>query len=332
MTVAHPASIFSGRELTHSERVQVAILIGVAAGLVAALAYPLIPEHGARDLMWPLRGARQVMEGINPYKVPPVPNAPEAGFWFMFPMTAVLMVAPLAWLKATIAGVVFAALTSGFLAFALSRTGGLSRFWLFLSPPYLLAVVLGQWSPVMVAAALTGPTVAWLLTAKPVGLALFLWRPSWRGAFLAGLFLALTLAVLPTWPVDWIRNALTVPRHPIPLLAPWGALVLVALLRWRSRDARLVLTMSVLPQHVYFYDQLPLYLTAHTGRRVALLTACGWLAWALTKAACSTPEYCGPEAVQWVMLLQYLPAAVMVAIPDHVLRGTLEQVPEAVPR
>jgi hypothetical protein len=308
------ASIFSGRDLARSERVQIAVLIGVAAGLVAWLSYPIIPEHGARDLMWPLRGARQIVAGINPYSVPPV-DRPEETFWFMFPMTAVLLVMPLAWLKSTVAGVVFVTLTSGWLAYALTRSGGLSRCWLFLSPGYLLAVVLGQWSPLLIAAALTGPVWAWLLTAKPIGFALFLWRPTWRGVAVCVAFLALTLAVLPSWPLDWIRNAQLVPRHPAPFLAPWGALVLVALLRWRSQDARLVVTMAALPQHLYFYDQLPLYLVARTGWRMALLAALGWVGWGLTKATCATPEYCGPEAVQWVMLLQFVPAALMVAFP-----------------
>jgi hypothetical protein len=306
-------SIFSGRELTISERVQIAVLVGVAAGLIALFSYPFVPEHGARDLMWPLRGARQILAGVNPYSVPPV-DAPEQNFWLMFPLTSVLLVMPLAWMKSTIAGALFVSLSSAWLAFVLSKSGGLSRFWLFLSPPYLLAVVLGQWSPFLVAVALSGPGWAWLLTAKQIGLPLFLWRPTWQGALACAMFLALTLAVLPSWPADWIRNALSVPRHPVPLLAPWGVFVLVALWRWRSPDARLVLTMAVIPQHVYFYDQLPLYLVAHTGQRVALLAALGWVGWALTKAACATPEYCGPEAVRWVMLLQYVPAALMVAL------------------
>jgi hypothetical protein len=295
--------------------VQIAVLIGAAAGLIAWLVYPIIPAHGARDLMWPLRGAQQVAAGVNPYSVPPV-DQPEANFWFMFPLTAVTLVFPLAWMKATVAGALFVSVASGWLAFALTRHGGLSRCWLFLSPPYLLALVLGQWSPLLVAAALTGAAWAWVLTAKPIGLSLFLWRPTWRGALLCALFLVLTLAILPTWPLDWIRNTQLLPRHPLPLLAPWGALVLVALLRWRSPDARLVLTMAAIPQHLYFYDQLPLYLVARSGRRVAGLAVCGWAAWGLTKAACATPEYCGPEAVQWVMLLQYVPAALMVALPQ----------------
>jgi hypothetical protein len=315
-TAATAASIFSGRELSTSERIQIAILIGAAAGCVAWLSYPIIPHHEARDFMWPLRGAREILAGINPYSIPPT-TAPEQYYWFMFPVTAVVLAMPFAWMKATVAGTVFVMLTSVWLAFALTRTGGLSRCWLFLSPPYLLAVVLGQWSPLLIAVALSSPVWAWLLTAKPIGFALFLWRPTWRGALLCAAFLLVTLAVLPTWPVEWMRNALTVPRHPLPLLAPWGALALVALLRWRSAEARLVLTMAALPQHLYFYDQLPLYLAPRTGRRVALLSACGWVAWGLTKASCATPEYCGPEAIQWVMLLQYVPAALMVALPTR---------------
>ena len=44
-------------------------------------------------------------------------------------------------------------------------------------------------------------------------------------------------------------------------------LLLLAALRWRTEDGRLLLVMSVIPQSMYFYDQLALGLLARTFRQ-----------------------------------------------------------------
>ena len=236
---------------------------------------------------------------------------PPNDHWFMYPLTAPLAVLPLAWLPAQLAGALFSGLGAGLLAFVLSRTGGLHSLLMFLSPSVGFAVVLGQWSPLLVAAALFAP-LSWALTCKPtIGLPLFLYKPTWHMAVVCTAFLLVSLAIQPTWPLDWWRNSQLLERHYVPALKPFGFLCIFALLRWRRPEARLVAGMSLVPQNLYFYDQVPLFLAATTVRRTILLLILSWCAWWGARIGCETPQFCGVEAEPWVILLMYVPATAM---------------------
>jgi len=314
-------SIFSGRELTRGERIAVAMPIAAAAAIAAWLAFQRVPEMIARDFTYPWWGARAVLEGQNPYdSIRPV-GPPPNDLWFMYPLTAPLAVLPLAFLPAQVAGALFSGLSAGILAFVLSAKGGLRSFLMFLSPSFGFAIVLGQWSPLLVAAALAWP-LSWALVCKPtIGLPLFLYRPSWRAAIICGGFLLVTLVVQPTWPLDWWRNSQRLEGHFIPLLRPFGFVGVMALLRWRRPEGRLVGGMTVVPQNLYFYDQLPLFLAAATARRMLLLILLSWIAWWTGRIGCVTPRFCGPESELWVVLLMYVPATWMALFaPDEAPR------------
>jgi hypothetical protein len=63
------------------------------------------------------------------------------------------------------------------------------------------------------------------------------------------------------------------------LVLPFGPLIVLALLRWKNREAWLLILMAVMPQRMV-YDQIPLLLTARTPRQLLLLVECSW-AWIL---------------------------------------------------
>ena len=71
------------------------------------------------------------------------------------------------------------------------------------------------------------------LFAPEHGLAVTAARPTWVGVLGGGLLLVVTLLIQPNWPSEWLRNLHSMPAHPAPLFVPGGALLLVALLRWR---------------------------------------------------------------------------------------------------
>jgi hypothetical protein len=302
--------LFSGRPLTQRERVAIAILIGVASGLAAAIAFAMRPELEARDFTYWWRGARELMAGRNPYETIRPTGVYPYESWFMYPLTAPLATLPLAWLRAPIAGALFVSLGAGLLTWVLSHQG-MGRLWILLSAPFGMAVVLGQWAPLLVAAAFITP-LAWLLTCKPIGLALFVMRPSWRAVALCAALVAVTFVVQPTWLMDWVRNARTVTGHGAPVLHPLGAIALLALLRWRQPEGRLVGAMALIPQNLYFYDQLPLLLVARSGRSALAFAVLSWVAWGLTSLRCDNTYFCGKEAELPVLTLLYLPATLVV--------------------
>jgi len=303
-----PTSIFSGRPLERRERAALAVLIGVAAGLAAALAFLRVPEMLARDFTYPWWGARALLDGQNPYEVIRPRGPAPYDMWFMYPLTAAMAVTPLALLPAPVAGILFTALGAAAFTYVITANG-LGRAWVLLSPSFGLAVVLAQWTPLLVAAAFATP-LAWALACKPtIGAALFAYRPRVRTAVIVASFVALAFIVQPDWLAEWLRTARTVGGHPAPAFRPLGALALLALLRWRRPEARLVAVLALVPQNLYFYDQLPLWLAARNGRQALLLTVTCWVAAVIVHAQCPVPGSCGAEGERWVILLLYLPAA-----------------------
>jgi hypothetical protein len=122
------------------------------------------------------------------------------------------------------------------------------------------------------AAALVVAPLAILFVAKPtVGAAVFFARPS-RWAFIgAAVFGGIAFLVQPGWVAEWFdairrNNAHWAPTTPYraPVTFIGGPLVLLALLRWRRADARLVAAMVCVPQTLVLYDVVPLFLVPRT--------------------------------------------------------------------
>lgn len=308
-------SIFAGRLLTRRERLAIALIIGMAAGMAAYLAFLQRPEMLARDFTYPWRGGAALLAGQNPYEVIRPTGPPPYDHPFMYPLTAAIVAAPFALLPVQLAGVLFVVL--GMVGLVYLRTDrGLGWCWTLLSVPACLAVVLAQWAPWLMAGSVH-PALGWTLACKPtLGLALFAYRPSWRTAAGAGALTALAFLVDPGWLPQWIAAARTVEGHPAPVTHPAGLLAAAALLRWRHAEARLVGVMALVPQNPYFYDQLPLWLVARTPTQALGLTVLSWVAWLGTKASCGGQPFCGPAAEPWVLGLLYVPAAALALLQD----------------
>jgi hypothetical protein len=313
---SRPQSIFSGRPLDRTERAVVAVLVGVASCVVAWAFTHGNPATLGKDFTYPWRAARALLAGQNPYDVIlPHGGYPTEGY-FPYPLPAAFPAIPFAWLPVRVAAGVFFGCTAALFTYAFVRDG-LWRLWACASMAYWLSMGVVNWSPLLVAGALL-PAFGWVLALKPtIGLALFAYRPS-RAAFIGGLVVVLlSLAVVPRWPIDWLFLTGYVTAHHAPITRPWGWLPLLALLRWRRPEARLVAVMSLIPQNIYFYDQLALWLIPWNALTTLFLSAASWIAALLTVRSCSS-TYCGPDAEQWVLLLIYAPATLMaLARPAH---------------
>lgn len=286
-----------------------AVAVAVIAGLLAFTLH-------AREGFWPdyvfaWQGARHLLAGRDPYAALPGGLAAPFEWPLLYPLPTLLAAAPFSALALPVASALTMALSAGLLAWGLARDGW-DALWLLASAPFVMAVNLGQWSALVVAGALL-PSLGFLATLKPnIGLALFVWRPDWRIAAGAVVVLAASLVVLPAWPVEWWRHVRTLEAHPIPLASGRGAglFLLLAALRWRTAEGRLVLAMACVPQLLFFADQLPLLLVARTPRERRLLVASGlvafvaWFAWTIQRPA----EAYVPAAEWFVLLGCFAPA------------------------
>jgi hypothetical protein len=204
-----------------------------------------------------------------------------------YPMPAVLLWLPLSRIPFLAASTLFNAVSAFLFVMAVTRSG-LARAWACGSMPFMFAMRFGQWSPLL-CAGLIYPWLSGLLVTKPnIGLALFAARPQWRRALLCAAVVIVPTMLAPMWLTEWLRNVSTEmgrrTPHPVPVLmySGAGALLLLALSKWRRSDARLLVVLACAPQLPYWADQLPLMLIANTRREqigTMLISVLGFTAW-----------------------------------------------------
>ncbi len=283
--------------------------VGIAAGFYAWAGIVLHRGQFVPDFQFFWSSARILLSGQNPYHGFPTP-VPDPLY---YPLPTVLAAVVVAWLPLAVAAGIAVGLSAATLAWVLPSW----RWPMLASSAFVMAASQGQWSPLIVVGAVV-PAAGFLAVLKPnLGLASFAWRPTLRGIALAGLALVLSLVALPSWPWDWLRNLRTLEGHPPPLFTLSGAFLWLALLRWRSAEARLLLAMAAVPQLLFFADQLPLWLIPRTRSRTTLLSAFSLAGYGLFYLSLDQGDRYVPAAAPFVLGFIYLPALAMVLFPPR---------------
>jgi hypothetical protein len=191
----------------------------------------------------------------------------------------VLVLVPFTAISVELARLVFDILVGWAFVYALWKYRGPYALLALLSGAYLFALWHGQTTPLMVAASLV-PAAGFLLAVRPnTSVALWMARPSWKTLLGMAGFLALTLVLWPAWPTDWLM-AMPLDYSPWlpPIFRPFGALLLLAGLRWNLPEGRLILATAFLPQTALPYELVLLALVPANGREMAVYLAGSWIA------------------------------------------------------
>ena len=258
------------------------------------------------------RGARLWLDGRDPYAVGVGSAAWPLSDALFYPLPALMALVPIARLPMGIAAALFVGVSIGFLAWCLSRAAQWPLLMLA-SPGFLLAALFGQWAPWLILGMFV-PTLGAVFMCKPsIGLACFASRPNWRAAIGCAVLGVLSIALWPGWLSEWRTNLASLEAHRPPILTWWGLPLATAAIRWRERDARLVLALACVPQVLGFMDQTPLLLIARSRREMAFLVLAGWVAaipWIRELGGPAGPRM----ASAWpaVLLGAYLPALYLV--------------------
>jgi len=291
----------------------VAAAVAALAGLIAWLS---MGSGGlAKDFTLPWTAARHLLAGRDPYVAMQPTGVYPFNVPFYYPLPAAVLAVPFAALPATMAGVAFVALSFGVAALVLVRENA-GRLVILFGFPAVMAAVLGQWSPLLVAATVA-PVLQFVLPVKPtLGAAVFVSRPSRVGVLVSIVILAVCFAIVPGWVGSWraaVAGAWATYTPPVRWAGGAGFVLLGALVWWRDRDARLLALMAIAPQLPLFYDQLLVHAVARTRREAWLLVAAGWLG-GLVWAFQGTPSAGGERPARTLILAAiYLPALVVVA-------------------
>lgn len=229
--------------------------------------------------------ARALLRGDNPYAVVGPGREFQWDWPLYYPLPAVLFAVPFTVFPVAVGRVLFSAITGGVLGWAM---GGRVRFlWpLLLSASYLIATSRTQFSA-LVLAIMWLPVAGAFATAKPNVGFMALVTLSRRDLLTALVSCAaiglLSLAIRPGWIGEW-QVALAAPHVLAPPVTRLGGfLLLLAALRWRRPEARLLLAVACVPHTPSLYDVLLLFFACHTLREtlgLAILTHVlfwGWI-------------------------------------------------------
>jgi len=243
-------------------RLAVSAAIGLLSGAFCWFLMMRLHQDAA-DFRWAIRLAQSLVNRQNPYSAPVQ----------LYPLTAAFFGLPFLRLTPEIAAGMFWGISSFLLALGLTREG-YGKLLIFFAYPYWAGILTVQWSPIICAAAFF-PLLLPATMAKPqLGLPVFLTRMSLRGVAACAVLAAVSLAVMPNWPRLWLRQIGNY-DHFFPLLVLPGPLLSLALLRYRDRDARLLMLAALMPQR-WFYDSFILWLIPQSRREIVWTVFCSW--------------------------------------------------------
>src|SRR5438552_8600264 len=258
-------------QISTQRRLVLALVVAVlAAAHVLWFDYAsnqLGPGGSDFDQLW--FAARAVLRRDDPY---PLIGPGRAFVWswpLLYPLPTIIAILPFAALSLLPARVLFASVSAAVLAFALTRRGwGLLP--MLASAAVLDAVRGAQLSPLLTAGLLSSWASFAFILKPHTGLTLLAASPRRRAVLItivtAIILTAVAFAVQPGWVAGWRKGLGTASHMRAPVLALGGPLLLLALLRWRRFDARVLLTCACVPHTPMIYDVVPLALVARNFR------------------------------------------------------------------
>src|SRR5438045_2808552 len=182
-----------------STRMRARIAVSTAIALATGSFCWFLMKHfhqGAADFGWAIHLVQRLVAHQNPYDTP----------FEQYPLTAALFAVPFFRLPGEVAAGIYWGLSSGLLAFGLTRQG-YTRLLIFLAYPYWAGILTVQWSPLIAASAF----FPWLLPAtmaKPqVGVPVFFTRFNRRGFWACCGVAIASLIIMPDWPFLWWKQA-----------------------------------------------------------------------------------------------------------------------------
>lgn len=267
------------------------------------------------DQVW--AAARALLAGRDPYREIG-PHAPFRWSWpLYYPLPALLLTSPLAYLPVEWARTIFSGVTAALLAWGITRDGW-SRWPVFISVCFMVNAELSQWAALF-AAAYFLPPLGFIASAKP-NFAVPLGAGTrdartlvWLAAG-AIVLVAASFVVYPPWFGEWIAQLRAAQHFRAPIARPFGFVLVLALLRWRRPEARYFLALSCVPAAPTFYDQVMLFVVCTTFRESLAMAVSTVVLFFVVGAQVPQPNYLawGEVVGNSTLYCCYLPALVIL--------------------
>jgi hypothetical protein len=301
-----------------AKRLIVCTLFAVLAGDYARAQLAYRSVHPDIGQVW--FAARAVLHRENPYALIGPGRAFQWEAPLFYPLPAALTLLPLAPFSEGVAVFLFVALGVGCFLWAVTEHGW-AGLWTLASLNLQHAVYIAQWSPLLAGSLVLAPLSVMLVAKPTVGAALFAARPNWWAVGGALALTVLAFVLQPGWLREW-RHAIgaaslgATGRFPYtaPITQPGGLLTLLALLRWRRPEARLLAALACVPQTTLPYEGVLLFLVPRGWRQMLTLTVLGWSALIFVRAVYE-PTSLTQDVMAYaptMTALLYLPCTVMI--------------------
>ena len=309
---------------TAKPNLQTRVIVALAAALasVAILAVDSVAQPDAVpdfDHVW--FAARAMLEGRDPYQLIGPGREYNWPWPLYYPLTAPTSILPLALLPLAVARALYVAVPVGLLAFLLTRDG-FGRVPLFISGAFLYSVKTAQWGPLALCALII-PWFGFFLAAKPnLGSGTLAGARSLpalaRMVAGAAALMVLSLILQPQWLRRWLEVIAQAPQ-PLPVLSLMGGpILLLALLRWRRWEARMLLIFALVPQTSGAVGTLPLLLVPRSFRAVTVLAILSYVPIFYAPQAGQTIEQWAYRETFASMVAIYLPVLwIVLRMPNH---------------
>jgi hypothetical protein len=302
-------------KVERAKHVGISLLVGVYSYALFLFARQISPGHSDFSVIW--YAARSLVEGHNPYQLIGPGRAIPFDWELHYPLSTLIAAAPLAFLPESLADFVFVFGSSFLLAYGALREN-LNRIWIFASAAFVVNAKSAQWSA-LTASAYFLPFAAFFLALKPSdGLAVLCGshRRSWIIAGVTAVALiAISFFVLPSWPRYWMSSVTGTWEFVSPVRRAGGFLLLLALLRLKTREGRFLLALSLVPQVQSWYTGVLPLLVARSRREnqmLSLVSSLGYVLMIPLAKMSSTHEISTFTVGNLMIAFCYLPALIVV--------------------
>ena len=286
-------------------RISFALAVATASCVLVFWTQGIAPGHSDFSI---IRAA--ILSG-TPYK-----QLPGYDFVLHYPGTALAFGVPFTWVSERVGDLIFVALSTGLLAFGLTKDGW-DRIWILPSAAFIVAIRSGQWSP-LVASAYFLPLGIVSVLKPSTGLASLSVqdRRGWIVAIVGGFILfALSFAVYTKWIPEWLGTLRGSWEFVAPVRRLGGFLLILSLLRWRSKEGRFLFVLSMVPQVSSWYEGLLPMLVGRTKREcqvLSLTSSLGYLLMIPLALQSPTHEIASSTVGRMMVAFCYLPALIVV--------------------
>lgn len=286
--------------------------IATFATLLIVAEHVNLPQaHSDFSVLW--TAGKIILAGGNPYSV----IGPAIGYEYEFhhPLTTAVAFIPLTLLPEKFADVLFVFCSTFLFGFAALRDDW-NRIWLFFSSAFVICARAGQLA-ILIASVYYLPRAGFLLPLKPtIGASLLLSRRTIASAAVTGLvLLSISLIINPDWILQWWRTTGNSWEYTAPIRRTGGFVLVLALLRWRTKEARFLFLLSLIPQVSSWYEAVLPMLVGRTKREhqvLSFVSSLGYLL--LIVLLLGVPERQVPTAQigRLMVAFCYLPALIVI--------------------